>query len=101
MSERKDRSLGNLDDIGGFQPRERRAVNTPRKEPEGVTWPSREAQPVQPQSEPDASKEPEAQLGMRGPKRVIDRFKKMAKDDRYSQWAFLEVLMDRFEETGK
>jgi len=39
-------------------------------------------------------------LSMRGPKSVVDRFRVLAKSERYSQWEFLEILMDRFEETG-
>ncbi|WP_323783742.1 hypothetical protein [Leisingera sp.] len=39
-------------------------------------------------------------LSMRGPKSVVDRFKDLAKSERYAQWEFLEILMDRFEETG-
>lgn len=74
--------------LGKFEP----TAHQPDPTPDPKPWPSRE-----PQSDLEKKNEP---LSMRGPKSVIDRFKKMAKDDRYAQWEFLEILMDRFEQTG-
>ncbi|WP_157084638.1 hypothetical protein [Sphingomonas pituitosa] len=46
---------------------------------------------------PSRERADESQINIRAPADVLDRFKAMAKKDRYTYGAFLEILMDRFE----
>lgn len=46
---------------------------------------------------PSRERAEESQINVRAPADVLDRFKAMAKKDRYTYGAFLEILMDRFE----
>lgn len=42
----------------------------------------------------------DAQLNLKGPKHILDRFRAMCKDDRRAYYDMLEILMDRFEGKG-
>lgn len=46
---------------------------------------------------PSREGSPEGQLNLKGPRRVLDRFKAMSKADRRSYYAMLEILMDSYE----
>lgn len=39
----------------------------------------------------------DAQISIKGPAHVIDRFKRLCKDDRRHYYDMLEILMDKFE----
>jgi hypothetical protein len=39
----------------------------------------------------------DAQLNLKGPRDILDRFRKMCKDDRRTYYDMLEILMDRFD----
>ena len=39
----------------------------------------------------------DGQLNLKGPRHVLDRFRKLCKDDRRAYYDMLEILMDRFE----
>ena len=39
----------------------------------------------------------DAQMNLKGPKHILDRFKTMCKEDRRPYYAMLEILMDEFE----
>lgn len=79
-----------LDDFDDFSPKSTaKPAAEIRKEVDKVSsFPSREISP-------------DGQMNMRGSQAVLDRFKAMCKDDRRSYVAMLEILMDRFEETGQ
>lgn len=82
-----------------------RTVSRPEKPKEGQgapidPWPSRSpaAAPVptpQPAARPKVSLE--AQVSIRGPHEIIERFKRLCKDDRRSYYDMLEIMMDKFE----
>ena len=61
-------------------------TNSPMNRAGGVTtrWPSRE--PVQ-----------DGQISIKAPLDVLDRFKRICKDDRRTYAAMLTILMDRYE----
>ena len=49
-------------------------------------------------TQPWPSREPkEEQINIRGPSDIINRFKKMAKNDRRAYYDMLQILMDEFE----
>ena len=49
-------------------------------------------------TQPWPSREPkEEQINIRGPADIINRFKKMAKNDRRAYYDMLQILMDEFE----
>lgn len=98
MSEREALAMpafdDNLDDFGprGGIPAGQGAPTTPsrasdtRKAVDAVSrFPSREASS-------------DGQLNLKGPQRVLDRFKAMCKDDRRAYYDMLEILMDRYEQ---
>lgn len=78
-----------------FAPREARSE---REIKAGVSpserWPSREPQ--------DQSRErlPEGQLSIKGPLHILERFKRLCKDDRRSYYDMLEILMNEYEHKG-
>lgn len=87
-------AMPDLDGLDDFTPRPK--SQEPDRSPKAVkkavdkasSFPSREA-----------SKE--AQLNIKGPEEMIERFKTMCKDDRRSYYAMLEILMDNFEGKGQ
>ena len=96
MTNRTTQSLGDLN-IDGFKPRSKATRKNKTQKPvdqdqSDLSWQSREAAHESNKVAHDAT------LSMRGPAHVINRFKKLAKADRYSQWAFLEVLMQHYED---
>jgi len=75
------------DVLDDFAPRRGRAggLTESRKAIDTVSaFPSREASP-------------DAQMNLKGPKHVLDRFKAMCKADRRAYYDMLEILMDEFE----
>lgn len=87
MADRKSLDFGELDD---FEPRPKAKPANSRvplamKEVDRVAeFPSREALR-------------EGQLNIKAPTDVLERFKAMAKADRYKYGDFLEILMDSYE----
>lgn len=53
-------------------------------------WPSRE--PVQPREQTQI-----AQISIRGPSHIIERFKRICADDRRHYYDMLEIMMNHFE----
>jgi len=82
--ERKNLDFGNLDE---FEPRQKTApLPVERKAVDQVTaFPSRE-------------RDDEAQMNIRAPEAVLNRFREMAKSERYKHGAFLEILMNAYEQ---
>lgn len=75
------------DALDDFAPRARdnAPVNDTRKAIDSASsFPSREASP-------------DAQLNLKGPRDVLDRFKAMCKADRRAYYDMLEILMDAYE----
>lgn len=75
------------DDLNDFAPRTREhaPVSDTRKAIDSASsFPSREASP-------------DAQLNLKGPRRVLDRFKTMCKADRRAYYDMLEILMDEYD----
>ena len=87
MTDRKSLNFGDLDD---FKPRPKAETTNPRmpiamKAVDRVAgFPSREALD-------------EGQLNIKAPRDVLDRFKAMAKAERYKYGDFLEILMNSYE----
>jgi hypothetical protein len=85
-----DRSVLPIPDLDDFEPRTKgegdgRSPQAVKKAVDKAsTFPSREPSR-------------DMQLNITGPSDVIDRFKAMAKDDRRSYYAMLEILMDSFD----
>lgn len=46
---------------------------------------------------PSREASPDAQLNLKGPRPVLDRFRKMCREDRRAYYDMLEILMDHFE----
>ena len=96
MNDRNDLDFGALK--GPAKPKPKPA------EPEGQgaaveQWPSRSPAPapaVEPERRPLVSLE--AQVSIRGPGHIIERFKKLCKEDRRSYYDMLEMMMDKWEE---
>ncbi|MEM6888170.1 MAG: hypothetical protein AAF636_08530 [Pseudomonadota bacterium] len=92
MSE--DRSTLTMPDLDDFAPRPKKpagaqsAKAVKKAVDKSATFPSRE--PPR-----------DVQINIAGPAEIIERFKTMAKDDRRSYYAMLEILMDSFEEKGR
>ena len=99
MSDREALAIPNFDDMDDFAPRAtvgqvgqmtpaaqaptpvavaRRAIDAVSK------FPSREAST-------------DGQLNLKGPREVLDRFRKLCKDDRRAYYDMLTILMDRYE----
>ena len=75
------------DDLADFAPRRTSApaVDDVRKAVDGASvFPSREAST-------------DAQINLKGPKHVLDRFKAMCKEDRRAYYDMLRILMDAYE----
>ena len=73
-----------LDDFAA-RVRRRASVNDTRKAIDGASgFPSREVSP-------------DAQLNLKGPRDILDRFKAMCKADRRAYYDMLEILMDAYE----
>lgn len=80
----KNHETDALDDFAP-RPREHAAVSDTRKAIDSTSsFPSREASP-------------DAQLNLKGPRDVLDRFKAMCKADRRAYYDMLEILMDVYE----
>ena len=71
---------------------ERETARRPRREPAADGWPSRE-----PEARAEPETEPQGQITMRGRARVIERFRRLCKDDRRTYLDMLEILMDERE----
>jgi hypothetical protein len=87
-SARKALDFGGLDDFQPSRPIERPevAVDEQRRVVDRASaFPSREA-------------EAEGQLNIRAPNDMLTRFKAAAKKDRYTYGAFLEILLNSYEE---
>ncbi|NLS27465.1 hypothetical protein S2M10_24610 [Sphingomonas sp. S2M10] len=87
-SARKALDFGGLDDFQPTRPAERpqaTAEEQRRVVDRASTFPSRE---------PEA----EGQLNIRAPNDMLTRFKAAAKKDRYTYGAFLEILLNSYEE---
>ena len=50
---------------------------------------------------PSRERSEEAQMNVRAPSAVLNRFRSMAKGERYTYGAFLEILMDQYEKGRK
>lgn len=75
------------DDLGDFAPRGGTPTapsETKRAVDRAASFPSREASP-------------DAQLNLKGPRHILERFKAMCKEDRRAYYDMLEILMDRYE----
>lgn len=87
-SARKALDFGGLDDFQPSRPAERpeAAADEQRRVVDRASaFPSREA-------------EAEGQLNIRAPNDMLTRFKAAAKKDRYTYGAFLEILLNSYEE---
>ena len=84
--DRETLSIPSFDDMEDFAPRGtgQGAADTRRAVDAVSTFPSREA----------AS---DGQLNLKGPRRVLDRFRAMCKADRRSYYDMLEILRDRYD----
>lgn len=98
MSNRESLAIPSFeDDLDDFAPRGRAGQGAPtpvppaaeaRRSVDAVSqFPSREASG-------------DAQLNLKGPKHILDRFRAMCKDDRRAYYDMLEILMDKFVEKG-
>lgn len=91
-ADRSTLAMPDLDDFDDFKPRpkgqggERSPKAVKKAVDSASSFPSREAAK-------------DLQLNISGPSSVIERFKTLAKDDRRSYYAMLEILMDNFEST--
>lgn len=75
------------DDLDDFAPRgsvKAPATETRRAIDHASAFPSREASP-------------DAQLNLKGPRHILERFKAMCKADRRAYYDMLEILMDEYE----
>lgn len=75
------------DDLDDFAPRKSTngpAVETRRVIDQNSAFPSREASP-------------DAQLNLKGPRNILERFKTMCKEDRRAYYDMLNILMDHYE----
>lgn len=84
-------SLGGLDD---FQPRQKPVEAVKADIDSGAGWPSRE--PIAQSPAPVAAPR-EGQLNIRATEDVIERFKRLCKDDRRTYSDMLTILMDHFD----
>lgn len=91
MSERQSLSIPSFDDdLDDFAPRQAaaKAPSSERRTVDAISqFPSREAQA-------------DTQLNLKGPRRVLDRFRAMCKADRRAYYDMLERLMDHYEGRG-
>lgn len=80
-----DRKALNFDDLDDFEPRSPVARQTIRKSIDRTTgFPSREPNE-------------DGQINIKAPVALLERFKAMAKAERYKHGEFLEILMDFYE----
>jgi len=85
--ERKGLNFDNLDSLDDFQPRPKPAVApaaTKKAVDKTASFPSRE--------QPD-----DAQINIKAPSGTLDRFRALAKAERYRHGEFLDILMDAYE----
>lgn len=91
-TERKPLDFGNLDEFEPRPAKPEKARATPAAEKKAVdqvaAFPSRESSD-------------EGQMNIRAPEPVLERFRAMAKADRYKLGAFLEILMNAYEQKQK
>ena len=86
--ERQPLVMPATDSLEDFAPRQNQQSraggpkNPPQKSAEA--FPSREASP-------------DGQLGIKGPKHVLERFKALCKEERWPMHAMLEILMDSYD----
>jgi len=97
--ERSSLPIPSLDDFAPRAPKPDKATQEAKRAVDAASkFPSREAGST---SAPKGQGGAEVQLNMKGPQKVIERFKKLCKDDRRSYYAMLEILMDHFEKKRK
>lgn len=91
MSDREALSMPVLDDaLEDFEP---------RKTGQGLSQPASEARRSIDaiSSFPSREAPADAQLNLKGPRPILERFRKMCKEDRRTYYDMLEILMDNFE----
>lgn len=92
-SERKPIDFGNLGDLDEFEPK-------PTKPEKGRASPAAAKKAIdQVAAFPSRETSDEGQMNVRAPEAVLSRFRAMAKADRYTLGAFLEILMDQYEQS--
>ena len=99
MNERNDLDFGALK--GPTKPKPKPVEPERQGTVVAEQWPSRSpapttAAPVEPKKKLLVSLE--AQVSIRGPGHIIERFKKLCKEDRRSYYDMLEMMMDKWEE---
>ena len=96
MSDREALAIPTFDDdLDDFAPRGRAGQGaTPRARPTSDTRRSVDAVSQFPSREAAA----DAQLNLKGPKPVLERFKAMCKADRRAYYDMLEILMNAYEQ---
>lgn len=76
-------NFGDLDDFDVVKPKTIEKERVEKKIQKTSEFPSRESSV-------------EDQINIRASKKVLDRFRKMAKEERYKHGAFLEILMENY-----
>ena len=89
VGERNKLNFGNLDDLDDFKPRSDRStvpsISVDKKAVDKIA-----SFPVREQSD-------DAQINIKAPIFTLDRFRTLAKSERYRHGEFLDILMDAYE----
>ena len=86
MNDRASLDIVGIDALDDFAPAQKKQnTKAKKKAVDSVSaFPSRESSP-------------DAQMNLKGPQHIIERFKAMCKDDRRPYYDMLEILMDEFD----
>lgn len=94
--DRQPLNIPGADDLNDFAPRPK-----PAERVSGTTSGKQPAHKTAPEPYPSREAAQDGQLGIKGPKPVLERFKALCKNERWPMHAMLEILMDSYEEKTK
>lgn len=116
MSDREALAMPSFDDMDDFAPRSgtaaagqgtlEAAAPVPQPVPEPAAQPASRPAPRAAETRraidavsqfPSREASTDAQMNLKGPRHVLDRFRRMCKDDRRAYYDMLQILMDSFE----
>jgi uncharacterized Zn finger protein len=88
--------MSSIDDLSDFAPRKPKLDRSLLDREE--KWPSRAPEPV---PEPDAKPVLDWQVSIRGPRPMLEEFKRLCRRERREYWDMLRILMDEYDKNHK
>lgn len=90
--------MSGIDDLSDFAPRKPKLDRSLLDREE--RWPSRTPE-LAPEPDPDAKPALDWQVSIRGPRPMLEEFKRLCKRERREYWDMLRILMDEYGKNHK